>query len=208
MIRVLVVDDHPVMREGMTVVLQADPDIAVVGHAATGEEAVREAQRTRPSVVMMDSQLPGITGHEACTRMRELGLPLAVVMTATSPHEASVWNAFDAGATGFLLKESEPSVYREAVRVVASGESFIDPRALVKLTALSGNRRALGPFDLTIMEMRVVALLPRGLTNAEIGDRLGISEATVKTHVRGALKKLKARHRTEAVAIAMREGLA
>ena len=208
MIRVLIVDDHPVMREGIAVVLEADPDIQVVGRAATGEDAVRQTRELRPAVVVMDSQLPGISGHEASVRLRTIHSPAAVVITATSPHEATVWKAFDAGAKGFLLKESEPGIYRDAVRTVARGETFVDPRALTKLTALSGGRNARGPFDLTVQELRVVQLLPQGLTNAEIGTRLGITEATVKTHVRNALRKLKARHRAEAVAIAMREGLA
>jgi DNA-binding NarL/FixJ family response regulator len=117
--------------------------------------------------------------------------------------------AFAAGAKGFVMKESQPAVLRDAVRVVSQGETFTDPRVGAKLVALaSRNRRAKGPFGLTIQEMRVVEQLPRGLTNREIGSELGIAEDTVKTHLRHALRKLNARDRVEAAAIALREGLA
>jgi DNA-binding NarL/FixJ family response regulator len=157
----------------------------------------------------MDVRLPGASGIEACTDLATRVPGARVVMLTSFPNEGVMMSAFAAGARGFVLKESEPPVIRQAVRTVADGDTFADPKIAGKLVALAtGGRRAKGPFDLTVQEMRVLELLPRGLTNHEIGDRLGIGENTVKTHLRNLMRKLDARDRVEAAAIALREGLA
>jgi DNA-binding NarL/FixJ family response regulator len=205
----LIVDDHPIVREGLAAVLSAEPDFTVVGQAESAERALAEVDRLRPDVVLLDIRLPGMSGTEACEELSRRHPNTRVIVLTSFASTGSLVQSFSAGAKGFVLKESQPAVLREAVRVVGNGETFTDPRVGAKLAAMaSRNRRAKGPFGLTIQEMRVIELLPRGLTNREIGGELGISEDTVKTHVRHALRKLNARDRVEAAAIALREGLA
>jgi DNA-binding NarL/FixJ family response regulator len=197
------------VREGLAAVLSAEPDFTVVGQAESAERALVEVDRLRPDVVLLDIRLPGMSGTEACTELLKRHPGARVIVLTSFASTGSLVQSFSAGAKGFVLKESQPAVLRDAVRTVARGDTFTDPRVGAKLVALaSRNRRAKGPFGLTIQEMRVIELLPRGLTNREIGGELGISEDTVKTHVRHALRKLNARDRVEAAAIALREGLA
>ena len=209
MIRILVVDDHPVVREGLVALLGDEPDFVVTAEAASAAEALAEAVKARPDVVVMDVRLPDRTGVEACADLAGLVPGARVVMLTSFPNDGVMMGAFAAGARGFVLKESKPAVIRQAVRTVAEGGTYADPKIAGKLVALaSRERRAKGPFDLTVQEMRVLELLPRGLTNNEIGERLGIGENTVKTHLRNLMRKLDARDRVEAAAIALREGLA
>lgn len=209
MIRILVVDDHPVVREGLIAILGDDPEFAVCGQAGNATEALAEAERLHPDVVVLDVRLPGATGIEVCKDLATNVPATRVVMLTSFPNDGVMMNAFAAGARGFVLKESEPAVIRQGVRTVAEGGTYADPKVAGKLVALATKgRRAKGPFDLTLQEMRVLELLPRGLTNHEIGDRLGIGENTVKTHLRNLMRKLGARDRVEAAAIALREGLA
>ena len=208
MIRIVVVDDHPVVREGLTAVLSDEPEFKVVGQAESGEAALAAVLRLMPTIVVMDMQLPGISGIETCQRLRRRSPSTKVVILATYPNGGGIARAFAAGASAFVLKRSELAELREAVRVVARGDEYIDPRLAPKVAAMaSGDRRAKGPFDLTVMEMRVLEKLPLGMTNAEIGESLGIKENTVKTHLRTAMYKLKAKDRAHAAAIAVREGL-
>lgn len=209
MIRVLVVDAQPVVREGLISILAEDPGVVVCGQAGSATEALAQAVRLRPHVVVLDGRVPGATGVEMCTDLASRVPASRVVMLTSFPNDGVMMSAFAAGARGFVLKESEPVVIRQAVRSVAEGATFADPKVAGKLVALATRgRRAKGPFDLTLQEMRVLELLPRGLTNHEIGDRLGIGENTVKTHLRNLMRKLNARDRVEAAAIALREGLA
>lgn len=190
-------------------ILGDEPDLVVCGEAGTATEALAAAARLRPDVVVLDVRLPGATGVEVCQDLATRVPSARVVMLTSFPNDGVMMNAFAAGARGFVLKESEPAVIRQAVRTVADGSTFADPKVAGKLVALATRgRRAKGPFDLTLQEMRVLELLPRGLTNHEIGDRLGIGENTVKTHLRNVMRKLGARDRVEAAAIALREGLA
>jgi DNA-binding NarL/FixJ family response regulator len=196
-----------VVREGLAAVLSGEPNFSIVGEADTGEAALREVERLRPDVVMLDHRLPGMSGTEACALLMRRYPALRVVILTSYPHEGAMLSAFSAGASGFVLKESEPSTLRDAVRSVAAGESFTDPKVSVKAGAMT-SRRAKGPFGLSMQEMRVLEHLPRGLTNREIGAQLGISEETVKTHLRNVLRKLGAKDRAEAASIAIRKGLA
>lgn len=202
-------DDHPIVREGLAAILSAEPDFTVVGQAESAERGLVEVERLRPDIVLLDVRLPGMSGTEACVEVLQRYPRARVIMLTSFPSTGALVQAFSAGAKGFVMKESQPAVLREAVRTVGQGDTFTDPRVGAKLIALaSRNRRTKGPFGLTLQEMRVVELLPRGFTNKEIGNELGITEDTVKTHVRHSLRKLKARDRVEAAAIALREGLA
>ena len=208
MVRIVVVDDHPVVREGLTAVLSDEPEFKVVGQAESGEGAIASVVRLVPNVVVMDMRLPGISGIEACQRITRRHPSIRVVILATFPNGGAIARAFAAGATAFVLKRSELAELREAVRAVARGDQYIDPRLAPKVAAMaSGDRRAKGPFDLTLMEMRVLEKLPLGMTNTEIGEALGIKQNTVKTHLRTAMYKIKAKDRAHAAAIAVREGL-
>lgn len=209
MIRILLVDDHPVVREGVAAVLSDESDFVVVGQAASGEQALARLEHLDADVVVLDHRLPGMNGNETCEAVLRRRRDLRVVVLTGFPNESTMLSAFEAGAKAFVVKESDPSVLRQAIRAVMTGNTFVDPRAASRLVALATKgRRAKGPFGLTLQELRVVALLPRGLSNREIGDELGVSEQTVKTHLHHVLAKLKAKDRTEAAAIAMREGLA
>lgn len=203
------VDDHPVVREGIVAILGAEPDFDVVGQAPTGELALSEVERSSPDVVVLDVRLPGMSGTDTCAALTSKHAGIRVLMLTSFPSENLILSAFTAGAKGFAVKESEPAVLRGAVRTVAAGGTFVDPKTAGKLVMLATKgRRAKGPFGLTLQELRVVSFLPRGLTNRQIGKELGISEQTVKTHLHNAMKKLRATDRAEAARIVAREGLA
>lgn len=209
MIRILLVDDHPVVREGLAAILAAEPDFDVVGEAGSGEDAIRVAAESNPEVVVIDVRLPGISGIEACQQLVTRNPRVRVVVLSSFPDNGAMVSAFSAGARGYVIKESDPTVLRQAVRAAAAGDTYVDPRVAAKLVALATRgTRVRGPHGLSRQEMRVLELLPRGLSNREIGVHLGISQHTVKTHLRNAMHKLGTRDRVEAAAFAMREGLA
>lgn len=209
MIRVLLVDDHPVVREGLTAILAAEPEVRLVGEAESGEQALRLIPRSDADIVVADLRLPGISGTTLCEQIRDRYPKVRVLILTSFPSDAAMVAAFSAGARGFAVKESDPRLLREAIRTIARGETFVDPRIAAKLVALATqNTHAKGPHGLTRQEMRVLVLLPRGLTNREIGRELGINEQTVKTHLRSAKMKVGAKDRAEAASIATREGWA
>lgn len=209
MIRVIVVDDHPVVCEGLAAILGDQPEFRVLAQVLSGEEALLAAERHRFDVAVIDARLPGLSGAETCRALLALYPTSRVVILTSFPNEGVMLTALDAGAAGFLVKESDPTILLRAVRAVAAGERYIDPKLAAKFAALtSEGRRLRGPHNLTPQEMRVLELLPRGLTNREIGLRLTIGEQTVKTHLHHAMRKLGAHDRAEAASIAVREGLA
>lgn len=197
---IFVVDDHPRVREGLVAVLSDEPDFRVVGEASSALQAITMIERLRPAAVLLDDRLPDAGGREVCAAITARWPGVRVILMVTFLDRTAVRSAMAAGAHGLVLKDSEPSAIRDAVRAVTQGRRFVDARA----------RRpgATRPFGLTPRELDVVELLPRGLTNSGIAGELGISEDTVKTHMKSIRLKLRARDRTEAAAIALREGLA
>jgi DNA-binding NarL/FixJ family response regulator len=214
MIRILIADDHALMRGGLRGILDAQPDMEVVGEADDGGQAVEEALRLRPDVVIMDIRMPNVDGIEATRRLNATGTggPRILVLT-TFDLDEYVFEALRAGAGGFMLKDAPPGQLAEAVRTVAAGDSLLAP-AVTKRLVERFVRRPLPDavrrerFDeLTARELEVLTLITRGLSNAEIGGELFLSEATVKTHVTRVLSKLGVRDRVQAVVLAYESGL-
>lgn len=213
-ITLLIADDHPLARSGLAAILAEEPDIEIVGQASDGDEAVLLAQRLRPDVVFMDVRMPGVNGVEATRRILATTERTRVVMLTTFDLDEHVYDALRAGAAGFLLKDTPPDQLCDAVRRCAAGETMLSPPVLArmvdKLVALPPARHAPDSrlADLTERETEVLTHLARGMSNAEIGRALFLSEATVKTHVGRVLTKLGLRDRVQAVVFAYESGLA
>jgi DNA-binding NarL/FixJ family response regulator len=213
MIRVVVADDHALVRGGFQMILEAQPDIEVVGEAANGLEAVELARSLAPDVVLMDVRMPGLDGIEATRRVTAAsGEGPRVLMLTTFDLDEYVYRAIRAGASGFLLKDVRPAELVHAVRVVAAGDMLLAPAITRRLLEEfvrrppPGQRPArLG--ELTDRESEVLGLVARGLSNAEIAQRLFLGETTVKTHVTRILTKLHLRDRVQAVVLAYESGL-
>ena len=199
MIRVLVVDDHPVLRSGLVQLVSGADDMEVVGSAADGAEALTETRRTSPDVVLMDLQMPGVDGV-AATRsiLAETTGTQVLVLTSFSDGERIV-AALDAGAVGYLLKDADPDDVLDGIRSVNRGESPITPRAARELLgARSGTASVAQTAQLTPREIEVLALVREGLANKQIARRLGITERTVKAHLTSAFSRIGVRDRTAA----------
>jgi len=205
-IRVLIVDDHAVVREGLRAFLELQDGIEVIGEAGDGREAIEEAGRLRPDVILMDLVMPRLDGVEA---MRELHgrVPAARVIVLTSfPDDKRLVPALRAGAAGYLLKNVEPQDLARAIRLADAGEAMIDPAVAARLVdALVEARGDQGP-KLTRREQEVLELIGRGLANKRIALELGIAEKTVKTHVGHVLAKLGVSDRTQAALYVERSG--
>jgi DNA-binding NarL/FixJ family response regulator len=211
-IRILVVDDHPVVRQGLRAFFDTRDGMAVVGEAGDGEAAVAEAARLQPDVILMDLLMPGTDGLTAIGRIRAAD-PAARILVLTSFSSADqVVPAVRAGAAGYLLKDAAPEEVEAAVRAVHRGESRLDPQVTAAVLAEVASPAAGGPDEaavanLTPREREVLALLARGLTNAQLARELVVSEKTVKTHVSSILAKLRLSDRTQAALFAARLGL-
>jgi DNA-binding NarL/FixJ family response regulator len=204
-IRILLVDDHPVVRSGIRAMLLDQPDFALVGEAATGEEGVEEAARLEPDVVLMDLQLGGGShGGEATRRITAAGprAPHVLVLT-TFDSDSDILAAIEAGATGYLLKDAPPEKLHAAIRSAAAGDSTLAPSVASRLL---GRMRAPSA-TLTGRELEVLGLVAEGLSNRQISKQLFLSETTVKTHLVHIYAKLEVDSRTAAVAAATRRGL-
>ena len=208
MIRVLLADDHSVVREGLRMFLGRDPEIAVVGEAADGLEAVQLARELQPDVVLMDLLMPVMDGVAATAAIRQ-ELPATEVIALTSVLEsASVVNAVKAGAIGYLLKDTQAAALRQAIKAAAAGQVQLAPQAVpYLLQEVRAPQTPEPPEPLTERETDVLRLLARGQSNKEIARTLQVAEDTVKTHVRHLLVKLGAQSRTQAVLTAISLGI-
>jgi DNA-binding NarL/FixJ family response regulator len=204
-LRVALVDDHAVVRRGLSDLLAGVEDIEVVGTAADGEEAVALVGETAPDVVLMDLQMPGTDGVEATRRIVEAGTGTQVLVLTSFSDSERIIAALDAGAVGYLLKDAEPDEVLEGIRAVARGESPLDPKAARELL-----RARQGPGarpQLTLREAEVLRLVRLGLVNKQIARRLGISERTVKAHLTSVFQRIGVQDRTQAALWAERHQL-
>ncbi len=216
MIKVLLADDQVLVRAGFRMLLDVEADIEVVGEAADGDEAVAVARSHRPDVVLMDIRMPILDGIEATRRIAATpGLDrVKVLILTTYDTDANVFDALEAGASGFLLKESGPAELLHGIRVVAAGDALLAPRItrrLIRQVTASRSAQRTGEERLAVLtarEREILALVGRGLSNEEIAAELVLSPATARTHVSRAMTKLGARDRAQLVVIAYQTGLA
>jgi DNA-binding NarL/FixJ family response regulator len=200
-IRVLSVDDHPLLRQGIGALVSAQPDMVMVGQAATGEEGVREFRAHRPDVTLLDLRLPDMSGVEVLRAIRAETPEARVVILTTFEGDVEIQRALEAGARGYLLKTMPPGELVEAIRQVHAGKKRIPPAVAAQLAEHVSDE------TLTPREIEVLRHIAQGNRNKDIGERLFISEETVKVHVKHVMDKLGASDRTEAVAIAIRRGI-
>jgi DNA-binding NarL/FixJ family response regulator len=205
-IRVLVADDQSMVRAGFRMLLSGEPDIEVVAEASNGLEAVDKASRFRPTVVLMDIRMPELDGLEATRRILAADDKARVLILTTFDLDEYVYEALRAGASGFVLKDDPPEQLLAAIRIVAGGEALLSPaittRVIEKFTRLSHPEPPEEFHELTERELDVFRLIARGLSNAEIGQELYITDTTVKTHITHILQKLNLRDRVQAVVLA------
>ena len=210
MIRVLIVDDHAVVREGLRAFLELQDDLEVVGEAADGDQAVTEAQRLEPDVILMDLVMPRLDGVGAMRALRGVTPDSRVIVLTSFLDDDRVLPAIQAGAAGYLLKNAEPAEIARAIRAAHAGEAIIDPTAAAQLVHAIADRplpALTEPDRLTRREREVLELIAHGHSNKRIAFALEISEKTVKTHVGHLLAKLGVSDRTQAALLAVREGL-
>ncbi|WP_283137101.1 response regulator [Rhizohabitans arisaemae] len=213
---VLVADDQPLLRAAFRLLIDSTPDLKVVGEAGTGRETIELAARLRPDLVLMDVRMPDLDGLEATRRIRAdpSTAEVKIVVLTTFDVDEYVYAALRAGAAGFLLKNTHPADLLGALRVVAGGEALLAPSVTKRLIEEFARRFAGDPgapgadlSQVTDRQRQVLLLIARGLTNPEIAERLGVSIATVKTHIRGLLAKLDAHDRAQLVIAAYESGL-
>ncbi len=210
MIRLVLADDHALVRSGLEQLLNADPGIEVVGIAANGIEAVRIVAETRPDVVLMDLQMPELDGVEATRRIvadNPDDHPAQVVVLTSFSDTERIVAAIDAGAVGYLLKDTEPEALLAGIRAAARGESPLHPRAARQLLTARTKTRPTDTVDLTRRETEVLQLVVQGLANKQIARRLGISERTVKAHLTSTFQRIGVSDRTQAALWAERNGV-
>lgn len=212
MIGVLIVDDEELVRTGIRMILDAEDDIDVLGQASDGHQALRQAGRLAPDVVLMDIRMPGMDGLEATRNLVREGSKSKVIIVTTFDLDEHVFQALAAGASGFILKDVPASQLVHAIRVVAAGDALLAPsvtrRVIASFSSPPPPTMPSALSQLTARELEVLCLLAEGLSNKEIASRLFVSDATVKTHVARILNKLGVRDRVQAVVIAYQSGLA
>jgi two-component system, NarL family, response regulator DevR len=209
-IRILIVDDHEMVREGLKAMLDAEPDFMIVGDAANSEQTLRLVERLLPDVVLLDIRLPGVSGIDLCHTISSQYAQTAVIMLTTFNDESLVAQCIQAGARGFIIKDIERFDLKRSIRAVVRGEAAIDPKAAaVVLTQL---RRALqlnqgpSPEPLSTQQIVILRLIAQGFSSREIATQLYLSENTVKSYVQEMLHRLGVKNRTEAVMVAVKQG--
>ncbi|MGW3942640.1 response regulator [Streptomyces phaeochromogenes] len=203
-VHILIVDDHPVVRFGLRSMLETYEDLRVVGEAGSGDEAIVLAAATRPHVVLMDLRMPGTDGATATARIRQEHPGIRVLVLTTYEGDADILPAIEAGATGYLLKDTPIGTLTDAIRAAARGETVLAPPVAARLVT---HMQAPSGEQLTPREVQVLGLVARGLSNSEIGRQLYIGEATVKTHLLRTFVKLAVNDRTAAVTLALSQGI-
>lgn len=207
-IRILLAEDQTLLRQGLRTILELEPGVTVVGEAADGEQAVRQAVALQPDIVLMDIQMPERSGVEATALITAACPATRVIVLTTFDYDEYVFNAIKGGAMGYLLKDVPAPQLVDTIRRVHAGESFIQPSVASKVLLEYGRRPSLPPGEeLTEREREVLGLLADGASNREIAERLFLAEGTVKNHVSNMLGKLHAANRTHAVALAREQGL-
>ena len=209
-IRILVADDHPIVREGLVAILSTQPDFKVVGQAGGGAEVVEKVAALEPEVLLLDLEMPDMDGVEALRRLRDAHLPVRVIVFTAFDSDERILGAVRAGAQGYLLKGVPREEVFTAIRVVHAGNSLLQPivaSRLLRQVSQQHTNSVSGVHALTARELEVLRLLMRGLQNKEIASELVVTERTVKFHVSSILMKLGAGNRTEAVAIASKQGI-
>ncbi len=212
MIKILIVDDHEVVRHGLVMMLGRQDDFVVAGEAKNGLEAVEKAGELAPDVILMDLRMPELDGVGAMTRIREQDANIKFIVLTTYDTDEYIFDAINAGAKGYLLKDVSREELFQSIRAAYRGESFIEPgvaaRVLDRLVQVSRqSANAGGPQELSERELGVLRLMAAGSANKQIASELSISESTVKTHVTNIFQKLDVSHRTEAVTQALQRGI-
>jgi NarL family two-component system response regulator LiaR len=207
--RILIADDHVIVREGIRTLLGSVPDMQVVGEAVDGADAVAQTRALDPDVVLMDLIMPTMNGIEAIAKITRENPDVRILVLTSFSEEDMVFPAIEAGALGYLLKDSSPAQLIQAIQDVHGGQASLHPSIALKLIKELKRPTTLPPAEqpLTGRELAVLKLVAQGLTNPEIADRLVISEWTVRTHIRNILGKLHLANRTQAALYALREGL-
>lgn len=201
-IRLLLVDDHPVVRQGLRAYLELEADFDIVGEAGDGDEALAAIAENRPDVVLLDLKMPGLDGQGVLERLDADGPKILVLTSATEGERVPA--AIEAGAAGFVYKDIDPDALAAAIRTVHAGQALLSPAAMRGL--MSGNSDSAAP-ALTPRERQVLGLIAKGQTNRQISRALGVSEKTVKTHVTNLLRRINAQDRTQAALWAVRHGI-
>jgi len=205
-ITVLIVDDHPVVQQGMTMLLEAEADIVISGVVDDGETAVSHVKSTPPDVILMDLNMPGMNGIEATHQIRAISPHTQIIILTSHHQDAMVFPAIKAGALSYLLKSASPSDVVDAIRAAARGEARLHPRIQQRLmNEVAGTRKS--PDTLTSRELEVLKLIAQGNDNKSIAATLIVSEKTVKTHVSNILSKLQLTDRTQAAIYALKQGV-
>ena len=210
MIRLLIIDDHEMVREGLKAMLVAEPDFAIVGDAANAEQALEMIERLSPDVALLDIRLPGVSGIDLCRTVANQYPQTAVLILTTFTDESLVAQCIQAGARGFIVKDIERFDLKRSIRAVARGEAVIDPKAavavLAQLRRASQVNQEPSPEPLSTQQIVILRLIAQGLSSREIATQLYLSENTVKGYVQEILHRLGVKNRTEAVMVAVKQG--